>query len=77
MLVLEVIFEQEQQSELLLWKIIRAFSAIENADITNLILPCLSHSKPAIRWETIRTIGLISSGNIKIMNKLKRLQKTQ
>jgi HEAT repeat protein len=58
---LTIIFEENRQNELLLWKTIRAFSAIESKETTRLIMPFLKHSQSAIRWETIRTLGLIAN----------------
>ena len=55
------IFEQNREDEFLLWKTIRAFSAVESEEAACLILSCLKHSQPAIRWETARTLGLIAS----------------
>lgn len=67
---LTMIFAENKQNDLLLWKTVRAFSATESEETTNLIIPCLTHSQPAIRWETIRTLGLILSNETKIIAKI-------
>ncbi|MEI8273985.1 MAG: hypothetical protein WCG08_15330 [Paludibacter sp.] len=70
---LTIIFEENRQNDLLFWKTVRAFSATESKETTNLIMPCLTHSQPAIRWETIRTLGLISNYETKIIAKIETL----
>ena len=64
---LTIIFNENKQNEFLLWKTIKAFSATENKETTDLIMPFLSHSQPAIRWETIRTLGLIANYETEII----------
>ncbi len=70
---LTIIFEENRQNELLLWKTIRAFSATESKETTDLIMPFLTHSQPAIRWETTRTLGLISNYETKIIAEIETL----
>ncbi len=64
------IFEQNSQDEFLLWKTIRAFSAVESKEAACLILPCLKHPQPAIRWETARTLGLTANSEAAFLDEI-------
>jgi len=68
---LKMILEENQHNDFLLWKTIRAFSATNSEEVTLLIMPFLKHSQPAIRWETIRTLGLIAHQGSDISVKIK------
>jgi HEAT repeat protein len=68
---LKIVFKQNIQDEFLVWKTIRAFSAIENKETTDLIMPFMHHPQPAIRWETIRTLGLIAEYETEILEEIK------
>jgi len=68
---LKMILEENQHDDFLLWKTIRALSATESEEVTLIILPFLKHSQPAIRWETIRTLGLIAHQGNDILVKIK------
>jgi len=67
---LKMILEENQHDDFLLWKTIRALSATESEEVTLIILPFLKHSQPAIRWETIRTLGLIAHQGNDILVKI-------
>ena len=64
------IFEQNREDEFLLWKTIRAFSAVESKETACLILSCLKHSQPAIRWETVRTLGLTANSEAAFLDEI-------
>jgi HEAT repeat protein len=56
--VLVRIQNENKGNDFLLWKTIRALSAIRYNETFSLILPYLKHKQAAIRWECIRTLGL-------------------
>lgn len=68
--VLIAISKREQQNELLVWKVIRALSAVKDLEATNTVLPFLRHSAAAVRWEAIRTIGLTADQDAKTVEML-------
>ena len=69
---LRLILDRVKPYELLEWKIIRAFSAADNIDLS-FMMHYLDHPQPSIRWETIRTLGMVGYSNPKLLTRLKEL----
>jgi HEAT repeat protein len=65
------LYDKHKDSEMILWKLIRSFSAFDDSHVFSLLDDCLlNHCAPSIRWEAARSLGMI--GNSKSLTPLNK-----